>query len=260
MTSSFSSWFSSIGTKIKEVAQQEAAAISKLVAEVDSSLKSTDTPPEAPPQAKPVPPWLDFPSDLDPKIAEDVKSQILGLTKSRRNFLNAPPDDVPFAFDYEANAALAVACLEADPALSNARFYLVPKNIREPKFWRNYFYRVHVIKEAFGLNKKLELDVGVVDSPKSDSLKASSKENKTAAEVHAEEVLKLAREEIEDLSKPTDADRDDESKEKEGWEDDVMKELENYKVSSTDADADGGVEIDDAWEEQMKRELDGTQD
>jgi hypothetical protein len=30
----------------------------------------------------------------------------------------------------------------------------VPRFIREPLFWRNYFYRVHIIKESLGLNKK----------------------------------------------------------------------------------------------------------
>ncbi len=46
---------------------------------------------------------------------------------------------------------MAMATLKEDQNLNTARFVLVPKSISEHEFWRNYFYRIHIIKQAFGL-------------------------------------------------------------------------------------------------------------
>ena len=43
---------------------------------------------------------------------------------------------------------VALATLEADPKLQDARFKLVPARIKEEEFWRNYFYRVQLILES----------------------------------------------------------------------------------------------------------------
>lgn len=39
--------------------------------------------------------------------------------------------------------------LEKDRELSTARFELVPKKIAEKEFWKNYFTRVYMIKQAY---------------------------------------------------------------------------------------------------------------
>eukprot|EP01103_Thecamoeba_quadrilineata_P008415 TRINITY_DN18160_c0_g1_i1.p1 TRINITY_DN18160_c0_g1~~TRINITY_DN18160_c0_g1_i1.p1 ORF type:complete len:264 (-),score=63.03 TRINITY_DN18160_c0_g1_i1:122-889(-) len=96
-------------------------------------------------------PWTNL-LTTDPEVGETIKKQILALPKNKRNFLDSPPPDAKFDFVYEDYVPLAKAAVEADPQLSRIRFYLVPKFIREPKFWRNYFYRVSVIKEAYGLS------------------------------------------------------------------------------------------------------------
>jgi len=57
-----------------------------------------------------------------------------------------------FTFD-EYYIKVAQVCLNSDDGLRKARFYLVPKYIQEPGFWRNYFYRVYVIKQSFGVYK-----------------------------------------------------------------------------------------------------------
>lgn len=100
-----------------------------------------------------LPPWMDF-TCVDKQLELEVRNQILNLTKSKRNFINAPPEDANFQFDFDAYLPIAQVSLKADPNLSNARFYLVPKYIKEKPFWRNYFYRVHIIKEAYGFNKR----------------------------------------------------------------------------------------------------------
>ena len=43
---------------------------------------------------------------------------------------------------------VALAVLEHDPNLTEMRFQLVPKVTKEVDFWRNYFYRISLIKQS----------------------------------------------------------------------------------------------------------------
>lgn len=44
-------------------------------------------------------------------------------------------------------SSTAMATLKEDPNLERMRFYLVPKEVEELVFWRNYFYRVSLLKQ-----------------------------------------------------------------------------------------------------------------
>jgi hypothetical protein len=63
--------------------------------------------------------------------------------------LNGPPEVEGFEFDYDRWLPVAMVALRKDAELSNARFELVPKRISEREFWKNYFSRVFMIKQAF---------------------------------------------------------------------------------------------------------------
>ncbi|KAK3098010.1 hypothetical protein FSP39_015282 [Pinctada imbricata] len=89
-----------------------------------------------------VPPWVGYNDD------EAMKSQILALSKDRRNFLRNPPSGVQYQFDFGAMYPVAMATLQEDPNLQKMRFDLVPKQINEETFWKNYFYRVSLIKQS----------------------------------------------------------------------------------------------------------------
>lgn len=41
----------------------------------------------------------------------------------------------------------ALAALSSDPNLDPMRFKLVPKKLKDEQFWRNYFYRVSLLRE-----------------------------------------------------------------------------------------------------------------
>ncbi|CAF1561083.1 unnamed protein product, partial [Adineta steineri] len=43
---------------------------------------------------------------------------------------------------------IALATLDVDENLKQMRFDLVPKQINEESFWRNYFYRVSLVKNS----------------------------------------------------------------------------------------------------------------
>ncbi|XP_046404528.1 synapse-associated protein of 47 kDa isoform X3 [Ischnura elegans] len=95
-------------------------------------------------------PWVGYPNE------EALKEQILSLSTERRNFVRGPPVGVEFQFDLESFMPMAQATLAQDPNLQQMRFELVPKVISEENFWRNYFYRVGLIRQSSDLTSMAE--------------------------------------------------------------------------------------------------------
>ncbi|XP_026093044.1 synapse-associated protein 1 isoform X1 [Carassius auratus] len=89
-----------------------------------------------------VPPWVGYNEE------ETIQQQILALSADKRNFLRDPPAGVQFQFDFEQMYAVALVMLQEDELLNRMRFDLVPKQVKEDVFWRNYFYRVSLIKQS----------------------------------------------------------------------------------------------------------------
>ncbi|KAM3877102.1 synapse-associated protein 1-like [Diretmus argenteus] len=89
-----------------------------------------------------VPPWVGYNEE------ETIQQQILALSADKRNFLRDPPAGVQFHFDMEQMYPLATVMLEEDQLLNRMRFDLVPKHVKETVFWRNYFYRVSLVKQS----------------------------------------------------------------------------------------------------------------
>jgi len=67
------------------------------------------------------PPWIGCEDE------EKVKSEILGLSQDKRNFVRSPPGGVEFSFDMNASFPVALALLREDPELSKMRYEIVPK-------------------------------------------------------------------------------------------------------------------------------------
>ncbi|GAA6087911.1 synapse-associated protein 1 isoform X1, partial [Tachysurus ichikawai] len=89
-----------------------------------------------------VPPWVGYSEE------ETIQQQILALSADKRNFLRDPPAGVQFHFDVEQMYPIALVMLQEDELLNRMRFDLVPKQVKEEVFWRNYFYRVSLIKQS----------------------------------------------------------------------------------------------------------------
>ncbi|KAK7804712.1 hypothetical protein U0070_022415 [Myodes glareolus] len=111
-----------------------------------------------------VPPWVDSHDE------ETIQQQILALSADKRNFLRDPPAGVQFNFDFDQMYPVALVMLQEDELLSKMRFALVPKllryttlctldphiltyvivyqSVKEEVFWRNYFYRISLIKQS----------------------------------------------------------------------------------------------------------------
>lgn len=89
-----------------------------------------------------VPPWVGYNEE------ETIQQQILALSADKRNFLRDPPAGVQFLFDFDQMSPVAAVMLEEDELLRKMRFHLVPKQVKEEAFWKNYFYRVSLIKQS----------------------------------------------------------------------------------------------------------------
>ncbi|GFO33407.1 hypothetical protein PoB_005991200 [Plakobranchus ocellatus] len=101
-----------------------------------------------------VAPWVGY-SDED-----ELKTQILALSKDKRNFVRNPPSGVQFQFDFDSASPVATATLQEDSNLRDMRFQLVPKQVSEETFWRNYFYRVSLIRQSSQLTSSLAQQSG----------------------------------------------------------------------------------------------------
>ncbi|PIO65044.1 BSD domain protein [Teladorsagia circumcincta] len=91
-----------------------------------------------------------LPDVLDPwdglPDREFAKKKILALSLDPHNFIRESPGDCDF--DMPTQQAMAKRLISIDPNLSRVRFELVPKQLSEEKFWRNYFYRVSLIRHS----------------------------------------------------------------------------------------------------------------
>ncbi|KAJ3225027.1 hypothetical protein HDU81_008183 [Chytriomyces hyalinus] len=90
-------------------------------------------------------PWESAENGVD---ADNLRTQILALSSDKRNFLVSPPDGTDFVFDMPKYLPTALAILQIDKQLEQMRFELVPKQIKDDRFWQNYFYRVTRLQQS----------------------------------------------------------------------------------------------------------------
>eukprot|EP01134_Creolimax_fragrantissima_P002922 CFRG2922T1 len=88
-----------------------------------------------------IPLWAGFSDE------ESIKAQVLALSLDKRNFMVDPPSGNDFHFDLDIFSAACMSAMKHDPRVETVRYELVPKRITETRFWRNYLYRVSLIKQ-----------------------------------------------------------------------------------------------------------------
>ncbi|KAM4547791.1 synapse-associated protein 1-like isoform 2-T3 [Odontesthes bonariensis] len=117
-----------------------------------------------------VPPWVGYDDE-----EETLHEQIVALSADKRNFLRDPPAGVQFHFDFEQTYPVAMVMLEEDELLRKMRFHLVPKEVKEEIFWKNYFYRVSLIKQAAQLTALVAHQAAKTEAPnQKDAVKRQS--------------------------------------------------------------------------------------
>ncbi|XP_049848113.1 synapse-associated protein of 47 kDa-like isoform X2 [Schistocerca gregaria] len=114
-------------------------------------------------------PWEEL--DLkNPQVEGEVREMIMNLSESHRHFTNALPDEDDFQLDLQDWVPVAMAALKKDDRLNRLRYELVPEKISEYCFWRNYFYRIMIIKKAYCTEESIQMPDGVpVTASKEDS-------------------------------------------------------------------------------------------
>mmetsp|Transcript_2359 Transcript_2359/g.3260 ORF Transcript_2359/g.3260 Transcript_2359/m.3260 type:complete len:333 (+) Transcript_2359:104-1102(+) len=94
---------------------------------------------------KVIPPWIALEEEKS-ILEDDLKQKILEISKNERNFVVSPPEEV-FEFDLISALPYIQGAFKHDPNLDKVRYKLVPKRLKELDFFRNYFYRISLIRE-----------------------------------------------------------------------------------------------------------------
>jgi len=248
---SFSQAFNKVGkvaTDYSKVVQEtvyKAPMIADFNKEQEEFIRSKN-------KENPSAPWAGYQDE------EDLKAKILALSEDKRNVTRAPPTGVNFDFEYCTVVSPAALLLEADPRLKQLRYELVPKVIKEDEFWKNYFYRVSLIKQSFELSHSMtedsrrEKQVGGNHKPVEDNIENSSQ----AAGDHDDEfVSDLHQASSKDIAEA------DEAMKKLGltkndseWEAELEGELNEYEMVGEDGEAVGS-EDNPEWENQIEEML-----
>lgn len=189
---------------------------------------------------------------------QEMKKQIISLSEDKRTFVRNPPNGVQFEFDLEGHyAAVAMAMLREDTRLEKMRFELVPKLISEQDFWRNYFYRVSLVKQSSQLSSltKSGSGGGSTDTstasgpqtPSDDGIKDDDAADGTATSDFVSEAYegKVSAEEVEKGMQQLGC-----------LEKELEKELDGYEVVSSEAA--GGIADDDDLESEIQNLLSAT--
>ncbi|KAI9559322.1 hypothetical protein GHT06_016111 [Daphnia sinensis] len=231
------------GAKIKKTVE-ETTILSEFNKEQEAFIKSKNKIEGS------IPPWVGYPEE------EALKAEILSLSTDRRNFVRSPPAGVQFQFDYDTFYPIALATLAEDPNLETMRFELVPKIIKEELFWRNYFYRVSLLRQSTELSSMTQGEgnrdsanhsressfdeddktegADTPDSPTNEFVSDSYQSNTLSKD------LKEVQEGIKRLGtkKPND----------EEWEKELQAELQDYELGSEGSGQTGGADADDIEE------------
>ncbi|KAJ8407241.1 hypothetical protein AAFF_G00278150 [Aldrovandia affinis] len=202
-----------------------------------------------------VPPWVGYSEE------ETIQQQILALSADRRNFLRDPPAGVQFHFDFEQMYPIALVMLQEDELLNRMRFDLVPKHVKEDVFWRNYFYRVSLIKQSAQLTALAAQQQAA--EKKEEEKSASSPETD-----HLAENIRPKTPPMPINSKPKSAEEEEEISTSPGVsefvsdafdscninQEDLRKEMEQLVLDKTD-EASAQEEETADWEKELQQEL-----
>jgi len=246
--SSFSNAFNKVGkvatgyTKVVQDTVNKAPLLAEFNQEQEAFIKSKGE------KEIPSAPWSGYQNE------DELKVKIIALSEDKRNFLRAPPTGVDFDFEYSSVASHAVVLLEADPNLQKMRYELVPKKVKEDEFWKNYFYRVGLLKQSFELSNSISTNVKKEKSNEVAQVDDDSDNHVTATADNDDEfVSDLHQASSKDLAEADEAMKKlGLSKNDTEWEAELEGELNEYEMVGEDVDGAENPE----WENQIQEMLD----
>jgi hypothetical protein len=94
-------------------------------------------------------PWENVPEE----VARQLTKDIYGIGVDEETLLKQTEElEYEFDFDIDHYIVLAQIMLKLDLNLKKSRHELVPEMITEDDFWRNYFYRIELMKKELGVS------------------------------------------------------------------------------------------------------------
>ncbi|XP_031834807.1 synapse-associated protein 47kD isoform X2 [Nomia melanderi] len=243
------------GVKIKKTVE-ENRLVAELNKEQEALIASKHTE-----KGEAVAPWVGAPN-------EDVlREECLSLSTDKSNFLRPPPVGVDFAWDFDAVQAMAQATLALDPNLESMRFQLVPKEISEENFWRNYFYRVSVLRQSHELNAMAQSENsgslgGALSQPEVQTTTGQETSGTTTTGGNSALVDSPGHEFVSDSMRVTDTDLEEvregmkklgmQPPKEEDWERELEAELKDYEVVISNEDRNVMIDRDTMeWKRQI---------
>ena len=85
-----------------------------------------------------------------------MRKEVFSLSKEY-DMLSQPKSNMEFKFDFDMDSYtfVSIAMLKHDKNLDETRDQMVPEEVSEEDFWRNYFYKIECFKAELGLPTRL---------------------------------------------------------------------------------------------------------
>ncbi|VDK48223.1 unnamed protein product [Anisakis simplex] len=235
-------------------------------------------------------PWDDV---SDQSVARKQMLSLSLVSRDSRNFTRDPPSETNFSF--ENTQAMAETMLNEDPNLRKIRYQLVPKQkvsfvfvslrfrreidfrLSEERFWRNYFYRISLIRQSIMgernlVNEQPSCSSEAIDQtasaivPEQDQMKQQQNTDKISdegklsertekEETNKEEEGEKRESEIEkNLEKVRDSLLNNkQKKDEEDWEEELLNDLTDYELVNEQK-----KKSDEQWEAEITELLNSS--
>ncbi|KAL3110617.1 hypothetical protein niasHT_017495 [Heterodera trifolii] len=184
---------------------------------------------------------------LDGLLADvEAQQHIIAISSNPRNLTDEPPLTFALDSDIALVKQYANALFRLDPRLAVLRFELVPKLVPEDKFWRNYAYRISLVRK-FVAEK-------CATAASSEQQQGSAKEeDKSKKCVETEE---KQQQQPQKQQQTTAGDATPENDEEEKLEKELLNDLHEFEMVVDDGKEDEEDGADNANDGQMGDELD----
>mmetsp|Transcript_12957 Transcript_12957/g.16813 ORF Transcript_12957/g.16813 Transcript_12957/m.16813 type:complete len:363 (+) Transcript_12957:263-1351(+) len=224
-----------LDSALKQVSETVLEATDSIKMNMDALNKAEKEDEATKEDLKSVQKHLQYPWEPKTRFSSEIRERVMRLSEDNNTFLVPPPEQVNFKLDLtEKIADGAKLMLEVDKNLSKKRFELVPRQVDEDTFFRNYFYRVELIKRSYGVNESIDQQYS--KSAPVDITKASNDLAGTDGDDFESKGVATKREESNSMS----------------WEEELSAELAdetNFDMFDDDellaaVDAEGSVDVD----------------
>ena len=90
------------------------------------------------------------------EVSNMIKKECFSLSKNYE-LLSRVEDEIDFEFDFNMleYSFIAILLLKFDSNLNSTREKMVPSEVEDDEFWRNYFYAVECYKAELGVGTRI---------------------------------------------------------------------------------------------------------